>query len=133
MSLSYLLIICHCSNFHLNINQGIPALVPIVEDVFLSRNLVSSAEQKELETQREVVLSMLLRLVEFHEVMNILTLILNESRTFEEREKWKRWSRQVWEVIRIRMWPDFISIEKAETVKSIAWLSYRIAIFFIEL
>ncbi|KAL0277158.1 UNVERIFIED_CONTAM: hypothetical protein PYX00_004532 [Menopon gallinae] len=77
----------------------IPALVPIVEDVFLSRNLVSSTEQKELETQREVVLSMLLRLVEFHEVMNMLTLILNESRTLEERERWKRWSRQIMDTI----------------------------------
>jgi hypothetical protein len=49
---------------------GIPALVPVVEDVFLIRgsSSTSSFDMKELDTQREVLVSMLLRLVEYHQV-----------------------------------------------------------------
>jgi hypothetical protein len=49
---------------------GIPALVPVVEDVFLVRGTcsTSSFDLKELDTQREVLVSMLLRLVEYHQV-----------------------------------------------------------------
>ena len=52
--------------------EGIPALVPLVEDVFLVRgsSSVSSFELKELDTQREVLMSMLLRLVEYHQVIS---------------------------------------------------------------
>jgi hypothetical protein len=52
---------------------GIPALVPVVEDVFLVRGTssTSSFDLKELDTQREVLVSMLLRLVEYHQVSSL--------------------------------------------------------------
>jgi huntingtin len=56
---------------------GIPALVPVVEDVFLVRGAssTSSFDLKELETQREVLVSMLLRLVEYHQVSPLAVFI----------------------------------------------------------
>ncbi|KAJ9589854.1 hypothetical protein L9F63_017009 [Diploptera punctata] len=77
------------------VSHCIPALVPIVEDVFLVRGSSSttSFDLKELDTQREVVMSMLLRLVEYHQVLELLSVVLNECRDNEER--WRRWSLQV--------------------------------------
>ncbi|PSN49021.1 Huntingtin [Blattella germanica] len=77
------------------ITHCIPALVPIVEDVFLARGTssTSSTDMKELDTQREVLMSMLLRLVEYHQVLELLSVVLNECQDNEER--WRRWSLQV--------------------------------------
>lgn len=47
---------------------GIPALQPIVHDLFVLRAAGKSDTGEDLETQREVVVSMLLRLVHFPEV-----------------------------------------------------------------
>jgi huntingtin len=48
----------------------IPALVPVVEEMFLARNSLSNMnEEKEMETTREVLMSMMLRLVEYHQVI----------------------------------------------------------------
>lgn len=75
----------------------IPALVPVVEDVFLIRNASSNpVEQRELETTREVLVSMLLRLVEYYQIIELLALCLTESRFSGDgngEEKWRRWSR----------------------------------------
>ncbi|XP_012141248.1 huntingtin isoform X2 [Megachile rotundata] len=75
----------------------IPALAPVVEDVFLIRNASSSPiEQRELETTREVLISMLLRLVEYYQIIELLALCLTESRFSGDgngEEKWRRWSR----------------------------------------
>ncbi|XP_017892227.1 huntingtin isoform X3 [Ceratina calcarata] len=75
----------------------IPALAPVVEDVFLIRNASSNpVEQRELETTREVLISMLLRLVEYHQIIELLALCLTESRFSGDgngEEKWRRWSR----------------------------------------
>ncbi|XP_046737508.1 huntingtin isoform X1 [Diprion similis] len=75
----------------------IPALVPLIEDIFLIRGSSSTvAEQKELETTRDVLVSMLLRLVEYHEVIQLLAACLMESRYSSDgngEEKWTRWSR----------------------------------------
>ncbi|CAK9812056.1 Htt [Anthophora plagiata] len=75
----------------------IPALAPVVEDVFLIRNASSNPiEQRELETTREVLISMLLRLVEYHQIIELLALCLTESRFSGDgngEEKWRRWSR----------------------------------------
>ncbi|KAK7793413.1 hypothetical protein R5R35_014313 [Gryllus longicercus] len=72
----------------------IPALVPVVEDVFLARGSRSGGgtDLKELDTQREVLVSMLLRLVEYHQVLDLLSAVLSER---ESEERWRRWSRQV--------------------------------------
>ncbi|XP_011641684.1 huntingtin isoform X2 [Pogonomyrmex barbatus] len=79
------------------ISHCIPALAPIIEDIFLIRNGSSSiVEQRELETTRDVLIAMLLRLVEYHEVVELLALCLAESRFSGDgngEEKWRRWSR----------------------------------------
>lgn len=49
---------------------------------------------KEVETQREVVLSMLLRFVQYSEVLEMLTMVLNCYQR-EDEDKWKKMSRQV--------------------------------------
>jgi len=62
---------CNLQQFYVCL--GIPALVPVVEDVFLVRGAssTSSFDLKELDTQREVLVSMLLRLVEYHQVSSL--------------------------------------------------------------
>ena len=47
---------------------AIPALQPIVHDLFLLRGANKSDISKELETQREVLVSMLLRLINYYQV-----------------------------------------------------------------
>lgn len=47
---------------------GIPALAAIVEDVFVARSAQAPADSSELDTQKEVLVAMLLRLVDHHEV-----------------------------------------------------------------
>lgn len=47
----------------------IPALIPVVEEIFLGRTPAASVtEEKELETTREVLMSMMLRLAEYPQV-----------------------------------------------------------------
>lgn len=48
--------------------SAVPALQPIVHDLFLLRGASKSDISKELETQREVIVSMLLRLIQYHQV-----------------------------------------------------------------
>lgn len=47
---------------------AIPALQPIVHDLFVLRGSNKADAGKELDTQKEVVVSMLLRLVQYHQV-----------------------------------------------------------------
>ncbi|XP_014488672.1 PREDICTED: huntingtin isoform X2 [Dinoponera quadriceps] len=79
------------------ITHCIPALAPVIEDIFLIRNGSSSvAEQRELETTRDVLIAMLLRLAEYHQIVELLALCLVESRFSGDgngEEKWRRWSR----------------------------------------
>lgn len=48
--------------------SAIPALQPIVHDLFVLRGTNKADAGKELETQKEVVVSMLLRLIQYHQV-----------------------------------------------------------------
>lgn len=50
--------------------KAIPALQPIVHDLFVLRGSNKADAGKELETQKEVVVSMLLRLVQYHQVLS---------------------------------------------------------------
>ena len=47
---------------------AIPALQPVVHDLFVLRGTNKADAGKELETQKEVVVSMLLRLIQYHQV-----------------------------------------------------------------
>ena len=53
---------------HLLFSLAIPALQPIVHDLFVLRGSNKADAGKELDTQKEVVVSMLLRLVQYHQV-----------------------------------------------------------------
>ncbi|KZC07761.1 Huntingtin [Dufourea novaeangliae] len=81
----------------------IPAIAPVVEDVFLIRNASSNPiEQRELETTREVLISMLLRLAEYYQIIELLALCLTESRFSGDgngEEKWRRWSRMTMDTV----------------------------------
>lgn len=50
------------------LSLAIPALQPIVHDLFILRGANKADAGKELETQKEVVVSMLLRLIQYHQV-----------------------------------------------------------------
>nr|XP_045607422.1 huntingtin-like isoform X3 [Procambarus clarkii] len=76
------------------LSHCILALQPLVEDLFLVRSTTNTADQRELETQREVLCSMLLRLAHYHQVLRLISLVL--SATMEaNRERWRKLSRQV--------------------------------------
>ncbi|XP_014662838.1 PREDICTED: huntingtin-like [Priapulus caudatus] len=81
------------------ITHAIPALQPIVVDLFAVRGTVNKADiGKELETQREVVVSMLFRLVHYHQVLDLFVLVLQHCHKDGE-DKWKRLSRQIVDVL----------------------------------
>ena len=50
---------------------AIPALQPIIHDLFVLRGAVKGEASKDLETQREVVVSMLLRLNQYYQVCSV--------------------------------------------------------------
>ncbi|KAJ8959892.1 hypothetical protein NQ318_011628 [Aromia moschata] len=93
----------------------IPALEPIVEDIFLTRNKSNTSDIKELETTREVILSMLLRLCEYKQVINLITLILEDSKyCTDNTEKWEGWSRQVLGVVLPMLKQNKIRLDDSE-------------------
>ncbi|XP_077102661.1 huntingtin isoform X8 [Siphateles boraxobius] len=80
------------------VTHAIPALQPIVHDLFVLRGSNKADAGKELETQKEVVVSMLLRLVQHHQVLEMFILILQQCHK-ENEDKWKRLSRQIADII----------------------------------
>ncbi|XP_007456954.1 PREDICTED: huntingtin [Lipotes vexillifer] len=80
------------------VTHAIPALQPIVHDLFVLRGTNKADAGKELETQKEVVVSMLLRLIQYHQVLEMFILVLQQCHK-ESEDKWKRLSRQVADII----------------------------------
>ncbi|XP_064096525.1 huntingtin-like [Macrobrachium nipponense] len=76
------------------LSHCIKALQPLVEDLFLVRSTTSSADQRELDTQREVLCSMLLRLAHYHQVLHLISLVLGATME-ANRDRWRKLSRQV--------------------------------------
>lgn len=105
----------------------IPALEPLVENIFLTRNKSNTSDLKELETTRDVVLSMLLRLSEYHEVIDLITLILDDSKYCINPEKWSRWSSQVVNAIVPMLRQNRIKLDSSQ-----AFVSLRKLIFVLE-
>ncbi|XP_053407184.1 huntingtin-like isoform X2 [Mercenaria mercenaria] len=79
-------------------SHAIPALQPIVHDLFLLRGASKSDISKELETQREVIVSMLLRLIQYHQAIEMFVIVLQQCHR-ESEERWKRLSRQVTDTV----------------------------------
>ncbi|XP_012879339.1 PREDICTED: huntingtin [Dipodomys ordii] len=80
------------------VTHAIPALQPIVHDLFVLRGTNKADAGKELETQKEVVVSMLLRLIQYHQVLEMFILVLQQCHK-ESEDRWKRLSRQVADII----------------------------------
>ncbi|XP_071947754.1 huntingtin-like isoform X2 [Antedon mediterranea] len=78
--------------------HAVPALQPLVHDLFVLRSSSKSESAKDLETQREVVVYMLTRLIQFHQVLDMLLAVLQQAHK-ENEEKWKRLSRQSIDII----------------------------------
>ena len=71
--------------------HAIPALRPLVLDLFMNR---SSEDNKELETQQDVIMKSMIKLIQYPQVWPLLTVaILRYKR--ENAEKWKRASRKI--------------------------------------
>ncbi|XP_066488921.1 huntingtin [Tiliqua scincoides] len=80
------------------VTHAIPALQPIVHDLFILRGANKADAGKELETQKEVVVSMLLRLIQYHQVLEMFIIVLQQCHR-ENEDKWKRMSRQIADII----------------------------------
>ncbi|XP_068926815.1 huntingtin isoform X1 [Petaurus breviceps papuanus] len=80
------------------VTHAIPALQPIVHDLFVLRGTNKADAGKELETQKEVAVSMLLRLIQYHQVLEMFILVLQQCHK-ENEDKWKRLSRQIADII----------------------------------
>ncbi|KAG7458857.1 hypothetical protein MATL_G00225080 [Megalops atlanticus] len=80
------------------VTHAIPALQPIVHDLFVLRGCNKADAGRELETQKEVVVSMLLRLIQHHQVLQMFILVLQQCHK-ENEDKWKRLSRQIADII----------------------------------
>ncbi|XP_063922689.1 huntingtin isoform X2 [Zophobas morio] len=102
----------------------IPALEPIVENIFLTRNKSNTVDAKELETTRDVVLSMLLRLYEHHEVIDLIVLILDDSKYCNNSEKWLRWSTQVVDVVLPMLRQNKIRLDDIQSLISLRKLLF---------
>lgn len=97
----------------------IPSLEPVVEDIFFTRNRSNTTDMKELETTREVVLSMLLRLCEYHQVIDLITVILEDSKyCSDNHEKWLRWSQQVFKAVFTLLKQNKIRLDDATSFAS---------------
>ncbi|XP_073969271.1 huntingtin isoform X3 [Rhodnius prolixus] len=76
------------------VTHCIPALIPVAEHVFLINptQVQCCGDQKELETQREVVLAMMVRLVEYPQMLDILYKVMEAGWRWEDH--WQKWYRQ---------------------------------------
>ncbi|CAL1269720.1 unnamed protein product [Larinioides sclopetarius] len=91
----------------------IPALQPVIEDLFLLRSMNKMDVGKELDAQREVVISTLFKLVYYPQVLDLFFLIIKHSHQ-EGEDKWRKTSRQVVDVILPLLSRQQIQIETQE-------------------
>ncbi|KAL5022595.1 hypothetical protein ScPMuIL_001750 [Solemya velum] len=78
--------------------HAIAAVQTIVHDLFLLRGASKTDISKDLETQREVLVSMLLRLIQYYQALDMFVIVLQQCHR-ESEERWKRLSRQVIDVV----------------------------------
>nr|XP_056711144.1 huntingtin [Euleptes europaea] len=97
------------------VTHAIPALQPIVHDLFILRGTNKADAGKELETQKEVVVSMLLRLIQYHQVLEMFILILQQCHK-ENEDKWKRLSRQIADIILPKLAKQQMHIDSHEAL-----------------
>ncbi|CAL4176844.1 unnamed protein product, partial [Meganyctiphanes norvegica] len=93
------------------------ALGPLVEDLFLVRSTSSNSDQRELETQREVLCSMLLRLSHYHQILRLLSMILVSTK--DNGERWRKLSRQVVDTVLPQLSRLQINLDSKESLRAI--------------
>ena len=71
--------------------HAIPALRPLVIDLFLNRG---SEDSKEIDMQHDVTFNTLLRLIQYPQMWPLLTIAVSKYKK-DNQEKWKKTSRQV--------------------------------------
>lgn len=108
------------------ITHCIPALKPVVEDIFLIRNKSNTFDMKELETTREVLISMLLRLIEYKEVMDLFSMILYEIKYCDNSERWYKWSKQITDVLIPKLSSNKIRLDDIDCFNSLKRLIFNI-------
>ncbi|XP_054721499.1 huntingtin-like [Uloborus diversus] len=74
------------------------ALQPVVEDLFLVRTMNKMDQGKELDAQREVIVSTLFKLVYYPQVLDLFCMVVRHSR-LEGEDKWRKTSRQIVDVV----------------------------------
>ncbi|XP_045472991.1 huntingtin [Harmonia axyridis] len=104
----------------------IPALTPIVKDIFLTRNILNTPDSKELETTREVVLSMLVKLIEYHEILDLIVLILDDSKYCSDTDKWIRWSQSIFKSFLTVLNGNKYRLDSMESLDSIRKLIFAL-------
>ncbi|XP_044581130.1 huntingtin isoform X1 [Cotesia glomerata] len=96
------------------VSHCIPAIIPIVEDIFLRRSKFSTntTDNTELDTTREYLMSMMLRLVEYDQILLLLAQCLQKCRHDENgEEKWKKWSRMIIDAVLPALSSGLIKVE----------------------
>lgn len=77
----------------------IPASQHLVEDLFIYRSPVRNVSTKELDTQKEVIISTLLKVACYPKSMEQMLIVIQESRRDGGDEKWKKVSRLIIDVL----------------------------------
>ena len=75
-----------------------PALIPVAEDLFCSRSASDQLQQSELDAQREVMLTMLIKLLPYTKVLKLMTKMLRSSKG-EGDDRWRKLSRVLTEAL----------------------------------
>ncbi|PIK44084.1 putative huntingtin [Apostichopus japonicus] len=96
----------------------IPAFRPLVQDLFVVKGQNKSESSKELDIMREVVVSNLLTLIKYHEVLELLVPVLYQAHR-ESEEKWKRLSRQVVDLLMPLLARQEVDIDTAEALSTL--------------
>ncbi|XP_041368406.1 huntingtin-like isoform X2 [Gigantopelta aegis] len=106
--------------------HAIPALQHIVYDLFLLRGSAKSDVSKDLETQREVVVSMLIRLINYYQALEMFVIVLQQCHR-ESEEKWKRLSRQVMDMVLPALSKQQISLNNQRSLDTLHRLFESVA------
>ena len=73
-------------------------LFSVAEDLFCSRSASDQLQQSELDAQREVMLTMLIKLLPYTKVLELMTKMLRSSKS-EADDRWRKLSRVLTEAL----------------------------------
>ncbi|XP_056004424.1 huntingtin-like isoform X2 [Ostrea edulis] len=97
------------------VSHAIPALRPVVYDLFLLRGGNKPDISRDLETQREVVVSMLLRLIQYYQTLDLLVVVLQQSKK-ESEDRWKRLSRQITDTLLPALTANQVNLDNSQSL-----------------